>query len=129
MIPVVSFRHHIRVCLGNLETEHRLPVGFVLGMKRRERFGFLCALRALPSCKASRPFDQIRNGFVMAEVATVLILKTLAHMRPLSATILAKLVGTNIPCGACCWSRRFEGEDSFSSCPGLATSHFSLVVA
>lgn len=43
--------------------------------------------------KASRPFDQARDGFVMGEGAGVIIIETLTHARKRGANILAELVG------------------------------------
>lgn len=61
-------------------------------------FGGFCALKALSTRndepeRASRPFDKMRDGFVMAEGAGIVVLETLEHARSRSAPIYAEVIG------------------------------------
>ncbi|MDD5130259.1 MAG: beta-ketoacyl-ACP synthase II [Candidatus Omnitrophica bacterium] len=67
--------------------------------------GGFCALRALSTRndapqKASRPFDQERDGFIMAEGCGLVVLETLEHAQKRNANIIAEIVGFGMTCDA-----------------------------
>lgn len=67
--------------------------------------GGFCAMKALSTRndepqRASRPFDQDRDGFIMAEGAGLLILEELEHAKRRGARIYAEVIGYGATCDA-----------------------------
>ena len=65
-----------------------------------------CSMKALSTRndepqKASRPFDKMRDGFVMAEGAGIVVLETLTHAKKRNVQkIYAELIGAGMSCDA-----------------------------
>lgn len=77
----------IAICGGTEAALHRVSLGaFAAAKALSNRSG------DAPE-SASRPFDQSRDGFVMAEGAGLLVIESLAHALARGATPLAELVG------------------------------------
>ncbi len=68
-------------------------------------FSSFCVLRALSRGndepeKASRPFDKLRDGFILSEGAAVLVLEELDHALRRNAHIYAEILGFGVTCDA-----------------------------
>jgi 3-oxoacyl-[acyl-carrier-protein] synthase II len=77
----------IAVCGGTEATIDRVSLGsFAAARALSTRFNDTPA-------RASRPFDQARDGFVMGEGAGILVIEALEHAEARGARIIAELVG------------------------------------
>ncbi|WP_429844583.1 beta-ketoacyl-ACP synthase II [Brevibacillus sp. FIR094] len=86
-LRLIQFDHADVMIAGGAEATVR-PMAFA---------GF-CSAKAMSTRndepqKASRPFDQDRDGFVMGEGAGVVILEELEHAKKRGATIIAEVIG------------------------------------
>jgi 3-oxoacyl-[acyl-carrier-protein] synthase II len=76
----------VMICGGTEAAVTPLCVGAFMTMRA-------LSARADDPTRASRPFDQDRDGFVLAEGAAMFVLETEEHARKRGATIYAELVG------------------------------------
>lgn len=85
-------------------------------------FGGFCAMRAMSTNfndtpeKASRPFDALRDGFVMGDGAGVLILESYEHAKARGAKIYAELAGYGASCDAFHITSPDTTGDGLASC-------------
>lgn len=70
--------------------------------------------------RASRPWDNDRDGFVMGEGAGVLVMESLEHAQARGATILAEYLGGGLTCDAHHMTDPHPDGLGVSTCIGLA---------
>lgn len=86
----------------------KLPMAFAGGTEAmifEPTMAAWCRLRVMSTCndtpeKASRPFDKMRDGMIMAEGAGILILEELEHAQARGAHIYAEIIGAASTCDA-----------------------------
>lgn len=94
--------------------------------------GGFTAMRALSTAfndeptRASRPFDNRREGFVVAEGAGMLVLEDLDHARARGATILAEILGYGANCDAYHMTQPSPEGVGAATCIGLALADSHL---
>ncbi len=76
--------------------------------------------------KASRPFDNKRNGFVISEAAGVLILEDLEHAKKRGVDIYAEIMGYGTSCNAYHMTDLPENGEPMARCMEIAISEAGI---